>query len=94
MTRALSPAELDEIDNLAAECDLAPERLRVYFAELIRLREFSAVARRYQARLPRMVRDSYQRTVPPKRDVPHLVDEALERSIDADLQPGMTERLL
>ena len=83
--RPLSRQELEEIENMAAECDLKPDRLRVYFAELIRLREFAAIASRYRARLPVKVHQAYLRNVPEKSDLPLILDEAIEERTEADL---------
>jgi hypothetical protein len=89
MTRALSEQELEEIENLAAECDLKPERRRVYFAELIRLREFARCAGRFRNRLPLKVQQSLERNVPRGADLPLLVEEAIEEKTEAELHKGL-----
>jgi hypothetical protein len=89
MTRPLSQQELEEIDNLAAECDLKPERRRVYFAELIRLREFARCAGRFRNRLPLKVQQSLEHNVPHRADLPLLVDEAIEERIEQDQRDGL-----
>lgn len=76
---------MDEIEDMAAECALKPERLRVYFAELIRLREFANFAGRYRNRLPIKLQQAFERSVPAKPDMSLLVDEAIEARIENEL---------
>ena len=45
MTRPLQTEEREEIDNLAAECEQSPARLRRHLLELIRLRNVMRVVR-------------------------------------------------
>jgi hypothetical protein len=85
MARPLSEQELEEIENLAAECDLKPERRRIYFAELIRLREFARCAGRFRNRLPLKVQQSLERNIPRGADLPLLVEQAIEGQIEEGL---------
>jgi hypothetical protein len=95
--RPLSPQEIEEVQNMIAECDLNPDRLRVFMAELIRLREFAAFANRYRGRLPIKVRDAFERNVPAKSERAQWVEAGVEESIEHDIhQPDQPkqERLL
>jgi hypothetical protein len=84
-TRPLSPAEMEEIDNMAAECDLNPERRRFYFAELIRLREFAAYAHRYRGSLPVKVRDAFTRNLPAKSGRAAWIEAGAEDAVEDEL---------
>jgi hypothetical protein len=80
--RPLSPDEMQEAQNMVAECDLNPDRRLHYFAELIRLREFANYASRYRGRLPIKVREAFERDVPAKSERLSWIEAGAENAIE------------
>lgn len=83
--RPLSPEEMEEAQNLVAECDLNPDRRLHYFAELIRLREFANYASRYRGRLPMKVREAFERDVPTTSERAAWIEAGAENQIEQAL---------
>ncbi len=83
--RPLSPEEIAEMDNLIAECELNPQRLRAYCAELIRLREFAGFSARYAGSLPRKVREALDHNIPKKSERQAWIDAGMENAIEHDI---------
>lgn len=94
MTRPLSPEELDDVANLAAECE-RPERLRALLAETLRLRAFAAICRRHTGRLPRAVQQAMQQQLPQRSTAGAWAAAAAENHITDDPRlDGTTPRLI
>ena len=70
---------------MIAECDLNPALQPVYFAELIRLREFAAFAGRYKRRLPLNVQQAFERSIPPRASIADLVEAGHEELVEHEL---------
>jgi hypothetical protein len=80
--RPLSDEEMFEIDNLAAECEQNPAHFRTFAAELIRLREFAAIARNHRARLPRKLAEAFVLCVPEKTQTLELAQAQPELELE------------
>ena len=76
-----------EIENLVAECELNPARLRVYMAELIRLRTFAEFSHQFRGRLPLKVRDAFERNVPARSQQAEWARAAATGLIDQPAEP-------
>lgn len=76
---------MEEINNLAAECGLHPNRLTELLAELIRLREFAKFTSRYRGRLPLKLREAYESNVPARATTRDWVEAGNEEAIDHEL---------
>lgn len=90
----LSIEELDEVKNLATECDDPRARL-AHIAELVRLRALAQICRRHHARMPRQVLQVLETRVPSltaQQQWTRAVADAC-RQEDPRL-PGATPRLI
>jgi hypothetical protein len=92
-TRPLSPEELDEIENLATECE-DPARLRRLLAAHVRLRAFASFCRRHASGLTRSVVIDLQRNVPNRNTGPEWAAATGSRPADDPRFAGTSPRLI
>ncbi len=92
MTAPITPAEREEINNLAAEAE-STERREVLMAELIRLRVLAQECRRSTGRLPRKVQMTLDAKVPKRTSADWARHVAESAAIEDPRLPG-TPRLI
>lgn len=93
MTAPITPAEREEINNLAAEAE-STERREVLMAELIRLRVLAQECRRNIGRLPRKVQMTLDAKVPKRTSAADWARHVAESAAIEDPRLPGTPRLI